>query len=76
VTEEVTPALKIILRGLLDEGKVSEDWRTANVTPSSKKVTKLDLGNYRKVSLTSVCCKLLEAIIRDNLMDHLMSTNL
>jgi len=31
---------------------------------------KLSLSNYRPASLTSQVCKLLEAIIRDNTMDH------
>jgi hypothetical protein len=52
------------------------DWKTANVTPIFKKDVKADPGNYRPVSLTSVCCKLLESVIRDDLMEHLLSDNL
>jgi hypothetical protein len=74
--EEVAPALKIIFSRSLEEGEVPMDWRTANVTPIFKKGVKADPGNYRPVSLTSVCCKVLESIIRDDLMEHLLRNNL
>ncbi len=42
-----------------------------------KKGAKSAVGNYRPVSLTSVCCKILESIIRDNLgVDHLLEKDL
>jgi hypothetical protein len=47
-----------------------------HVTPIFKKGSKADPGNYRPVSLTSVCCKLLESILRDEMMDHLLANNL
>jgi hypothetical protein len=47
------------------------EWKSANVTPIFKKGTRSEPGNYRPVSLTSVCCKLLESILRDELMKHL-----
>jgi len=52
----------------MSEGAVGlpEDWRRANVTPIFKKGNKGSPGNYRPVSFTSQCCKLLEAIIRDS----------
>jgi hypothetical protein len=73
---EVAPILTIIYRKSLDTGMVPEDWRSANVTPIYKKGSKADAGNYRPVSLTSVCCKILESLIRDSLMAHLMGNNL
>ena len=36
-----------------------------NVTPIFKKRARHSPANYRPVSLTSVCCKMLEAIIKD-----------
>jgi hypothetical protein len=74
--EEVAPALKIIYERSLEEGEVPEDWKTANVTPIFKKGVKSDPGNYRPVSLTSVCCKLLESIIRDDIVHHLLQNEL
>jgi hypothetical protein len=44
--------------------------------PIYKKGAKSDPGNYRLVSLTSVPCKLLESIIKDKLIDHLLENSL
>jgi hypothetical protein len=46
------------------------------VTPIFKKGSKADPGNYRPVSLTSVCCRILETLVRDGIMSHLESNNL
>ena len=35
-----------------------------------KKSLRSDPGNYRPVSFTSIVCKLMESIIRDNVMNH------
>jgi hypothetical protein len=73
--EEMAPALQIIFRRSMEE-EVPEDWRSANVTHIFKKGAKSDQGNYRPVSLTSVCCKVLESNIRDNQMEHLTGNRL
>ena len=70
------PALVLIFRRSIQNGEVPEDWKCANVTPIFKKGSKSDPGNYRPVSLTSVCCKILESIIRDTVMEHLLENNL
>ena len=72
----LTPPLAAIFREFVSKGEVPEDWRYANVTPIYKKGPKHDPGNYRPVSLTSVCCKLLESILRDELMKHLTANKL
>ena len=74
--KELAPALVLIFRKSIQNGEVPEDWKCANVTPIFKKGTKADPGNYRPVSLTSVCCKILESIIRDTVMEHLLENNL
>jgi hypothetical protein len=73
---ELTPALVLIYRQSLRCGEVPEDWKLANVTPIFKKGKRSDPGNYRPVSLTSVCCRILESVIRDSMMDHLVKNNL
>jgi hypothetical protein len=74
--KELTPALVTIFNRSIKYGEVPEDWKMANVTPIFKKGSKADPGNYRPVSLTSVCCRVLESVIRDELMSHLLSNNL
>ena len=74
--DSVSPILADMFRESLDTGLVPQDWTLADVVPIYKKGDKDDPGNYRPVSLTSVPCKVLESIIRDQLMTHLQSRNL
>ena len=68
--------LSIIYKRSLLERKVPCDWKRANVTPIFKKGSKSDPGNYRPVSLTSQACKVLEAIIRESIVNHLKEHSL
>jgi len=60
----------------LSLGILPTDWKLAEVTAVYKKGSKSDRGNYRPVSLTSVCCKIFEQLIRDDLMAHLLGNDL
>lgn len=55
---------------------MTQDWKEANVTPIFKKGSKSEPGNYSSVSLTSVSCKLMESVIRDEVTKHLTDNNL
>ena len=46
------------------------------MTPIFKKGSKASPGNYRPVSLTSVSCKILESIIKDDIVQHLEENRL
>ena len=63
--------LKLIVDKSLNTVEVPKEWGEANVTPIFKKGSKLFAANYRPVSLTSSVCKLLESIVRDNIMKYL-----
>ena len=67
--------LAILFRKSLKEG-AHESWRKAVVTAIFKKGKKTDPGNYRPVSLTSVISKIMESIVRDAIVDHLMKNDL
>jgi hypothetical protein len=73
---EIATPLNIIFRKSLDTGQVPADWRIARVTPIFKKGVKSLASNYRPVSLTSVPCKILEGLLKDELMQHLTDNNL
>jgi hypothetical protein len=49
---------------------VPSDWRNDNVSPVFKKGEKYKAENYRPISLTCICCKLLEHIITSHIMKH------
>ena len=63
--------LALVFTRSLEEGVIPEDWRKANVTPIFKSGSKSSPGNYRPVSLTSIVCKVMESIIKDNIVRHL-----
>ncbi len=71
----VTP-VTIIFRKSLDEGYLPQVWRDANITPIHKKGNKANSNNYRPVSLTSILCKTLESIIKDEIVIFLKKNNL
>jgi hypothetical protein len=66
----LAPMLTAIFNKSLTSGSAPEDWKTANVTPIFKKGERFTPGNYRPVSLTSVCSKLLEHIMTKTILDH------
>ena len=76
LADEISPLLQLIYTKSLDTGEVPADWRTANVSPVYKKGLKSAAENYRPISLTSVCCKILEHIIARNIMQHAAENNI
>ena len=69
--EELAPALAYIFQMSADSGQVPNDWRTAHVVPLFKKGDKSSAANYRPVSLTAICSKILEHIFHSNIMEYL-----
>ena len=57
-------------------GTVPAEWKLAHVTPIFKSGDKHDPGNYRPVSLTSICSRLLETLVKDSIMTHMETNNL
>ena len=76
MAEELSPSLALIFSASLQQGKIPQDWRKALITPLFKKGDQTNPTNYRPVSLTSICCKLLEHIIHSNVMSHLNAHNI
>ena len=68
--------LSLIFNASLQEGRIPEDWKSANITPIHKKGDKKQPNNYHPVSLTSVCCKMMERILRKHIMDYMETNNL
>ena len=55
----------------LSRDEVPSDWRQANVIPVFEKGGKYLANNYKSVSLTCICCKVLEHIVVSNMVKHL-----
>ena len=74
--KELSIPLAIIFSKSLNDSQIPFDWKRANVIPIFKKGDKSKVENYRPVSLTSLVCKILESIIKDNILIFLDDNNL
>ena len=63
--------MTLLFNKSLDEGKIPSEWKKANVSPIFKKGNKTEAANYRPVSLTCTCCKVMEAAVREHVVEHL-----
>ena len=76
VAAEVVLALSIIYQASLDQGVLPAVWKTATIVPIHKKGSQSACSNYRPISLTCICSKVLEHIIYSNISDHLGAHNI
>ena len=65
-----------LLNKILASGTMPKDWKLAFVTPIYKKGSKNVAENYRPISLTSVLCKIMESLIREHVLKHLLKNRL
>ena len=63
--------LKVLFNKSMEEMTLPTDWKKARITPIFKKGKKKDVSNYRPVSITSQTCKVMERMVRKNLLRHL-----
>ena len=72
----LAPALTLLYNNLLSSHTIPDEWRTAIISSIFKKGDKSDPGNYRPVSLTCIACKILESIIYDHIIEHIIKNKL
>ena len=70
LSREIAPIVTIIFKKSLSSGVVPSDWKSAYVAPVYKKGQRYDAINYRPISLTSICCKIMEHIVVSHIMKH------
>ena len=68
--------LSLLYHRSLDSGQLPSEWKVGHVVPIYKKGDRRDPANYRPVSLTAVPSKVLESIIRDQLLLHFTENGL
>jgi hypothetical protein len=76
LAKSIAPIICKIFQLSLDTGDVPSEWKTANVAPVFKKGNKFQASNYRPISLTCVCSKLMEHIVVSAMMNHLEGNNI
>ena len=75
-SKNVSKPLSLLFTQSINTGELPQDWKTANVSPIYKNGNKQHAENYRPISLTSVPCKIMESIIKENLVNYLEMNNL
>jgi hypothetical protein len=58
-----------------NDSHLPNSWKFAVVTPVHKKGPTYDPNNFRPVSLTATCCKVMERVINNNLLNYLLDHN-
>jgi len=67
----MTFPLSVIFNRIIKNGNIPDDLKIATVKPIFKKRSSSDPNNFRPISLTSVVCKLFEAMLLKNLVAYL-----
>ena len=65
-----------IFQASLDQGIIPQAWKKAYVSSIFKKGDRHKAANYRPISLTSICCKLLEHIVHSHVRSHVNSNHM
>ena len=73
---QITPLITFIINLSITTETVPEDFKTARITPLYKKKSKLDVGNYRPVSVLNCVSKILEKSVYVQIDDYLSRNNL
>nr|VZI47463.1 unnamed protein product [Spirometra erinaceieuropaei] len=73
---ELAKPLSVLFQASFEAGCLPADWKSARITALHKGGSKASANNYRPISLTSICCKLMEKIIKRELVRFLEQHNL
>ena len=68
--------LSILYTESFKQQKLPQDWKDAMITPLYKKDAKCLPSNYIPISLTSIICKIMESIKKDDLMSYICNNNI
>jgi len=69
------PLCKVFQKSI-EEGVLPDDWKVAHIIPVYKKGDPQLPSQYRPVSLTSIVCKVLERVVRSQLLKYLERNNI
>ena len=76
LSNELSLPLSLIFSKSFSEGELPQDWKDATITPLHKKGEKEFASNYRSISLTSIVCKVMESIVKDDILAYMVSNKL
>ncbi|BHF85091.1 hypothetical protein SprV_1002824900 [Sparganum proliferum] len=71
LASELSVPLSILFQTSFDTGTLPIDWKLAHITPLYKGGSRASTTNYRPISLTCILCKVMERIMKNELIDFL-----
>ena len=72
----IAPSLTKLFNLSLSSGTLPAEWKASNITPVYKAGDKNLVSNYRPISLLSIPFKVLERIVHNRLLHHLLSNSI
>ena len=75
LAEPTVPVLSIIFKTSYESDRLPLKWKKANISGIYKKGGKHDPENCCPISLTNVICKIMESLIKENLLEFLQKMN-
>ena len=76
ISDVIAVPITIIFQNSLAKKDLPQEWKHTHISAIFKKGVKTQPLNYRPVSLTSVVYKIMESIIRDNIITQMKENNL
>lgn len=73
---QLASPLAFIFNKCMDTNYIPPVWLQAYITPIFKKGDPTDPQNYRPIALTCTICKIMETVIKDQILDYLLSKKL
>ena len=73
---ELTPLLTYVVQASINQLSVPLDWKQVNIVPIFKKGDRTLCTNYRPVSLTCICSKILEHFVYSHIYSRLSDYNI
>jgi len=76
ISDGICTPLSTIFNMSIQSGTLPESWRVGHVMPIHKSGSQQNPSNFRPVSLTSVLGKVMDSLIYDVVLNHLLENNL
>jgi hypothetical protein len=76
IAQSVSPWLAFIFQQSFDHNAIPTDWSQALVTAVFKNNSKSNPAKYRPISLTCICCKIMEHIVLSHMAKHRSANNI
>ena len=76
LTDQIALPMAFLLNTTMEKKEIPADWKNAYVSPIFKKGARNIAANYRPISLTSIPCKIMESIVKEAVLKHMVENNL